>query len=137
VEIEKFDRLKKMLKSADSKHAASAKKLSEIADIVNIRTCWSELLSAVQNCMQDGMWIVSLDPKVSGGKIARVDITVQGFSDCLEDNDDGTSTERFRDRLRATPKFGEKTDIISEMLVESYLRRFTIKLDLEKPLSVK
>jgi hypothetical protein len=87
--------------------------------------------------MQNGMWIVSVDPKVSDGEITRINITVQGFSDCLEDNKDGTSTERFRDRLRATPQFGDKTDIISEMLVESYLRRFTIRLDLEQPLSVK
>jgi len=136
-EIDQFGRLKKMLKSANSKHEASAMQLNEIADIVNVRTRWSELISSIQKCMQPGMWIVSLDPKVSGGEITRINITVQGFSDCLEDNKDGTSTERFRDRLRATPQFGDKTDIISEMLVESYLRRFTIRLDLEQPLPVK
>jgi len=136
-EIAGFDTLKKRLSVAGGKHAESVKRLEEIAEPVEIRTSWSRMLNAIQSCMQDGMWVVALEPRISGNKITKLNLTVQGFSDCLEDNKDGTSTERFRDRLRATPQFGDKTDIISERLVESYLRRFTIRLELEEPLSVK
>jgi hypothetical protein len=68
-----------------------------------------------------------------------VDLTVQGFSDRLIDNDKGTASERFRDRLRATEQFGDKTEIVSERAVGSgdYLRRFKIDLELDPPLVVK
>lgn len=136
-EIAGFDTLKKRMTIAGGKHAASVKRLEEIAEPVEIRTSWSRMLNAIQSCMQDGMWVVAIEPRVSGNKITKLNLTVQGFSDCLKDNADGTATERFRDRLRATPLFGDKTVIISELLKESYLRRFTIRLELEEPLSVK
>jgi len=89
--------------------------------------------------MQEGMWVVELKPKPSGGSIAYVDLTVQSFSDRLVDNDEGTASERFRDRLRATEPFGEKTEIVSERAVGTgdYLRRFKINLELDPPLAVK
>jgi len=134
-EITRFKKVEKKLKFATQKHADSVAKLDKIAGVVNIRTRWSELISAVHECMQEGMWVVALEPSGSANKIDSINLTVQGFSDRLEDNSAGTSTERFRDRLRATSLFSDESDIISDReVVESSLRRFTIKLKLEKPI---
>ncbi len=134
-EIARFKKVEKKLKSATKKYTDSGEKLDKIAGVVGIRTRWSELISAVHECMQEGMWVVALEPKGSATKIDSINLTVQGFSDRLEDNSEGTSTERFRDRLRATDLFSDESDIISDReVVESSLRRFTIKLELEKPI---
>ncbi len=59
------------------------------------------------------------------------------FQTRIQDTDQGTASERFRNRLQATPFFNENSEIVSEMAVGGYLRRFSIQLDLTKPLNVE
>jgi type IV pilus assembly protein PilM len=137
-ESKAFKTLTLDLKRAAKQREASTDRLDKIAGVIGVRTRWSEILSAIQSCTQEGMWVVALAPRGSGSTIKEVALTVQGFSDRLEDTDEGTATERFRDRLRATSQFGDKTEIASEMAVGSgYLRKFTINLELVPPLSTK
>jgi hypothetical protein len=136
-EISKLDGLQKRLSIANKKYKVASERLDTIENVVGLRSRWSKIISAINSCMQEGMWIVGVTPRNSAGEIAEIDITVQAFSDCLIDNDKGTATERFRDHLRATSLFGDETEIIKEGLVESYLRRFTIRLKLKEPLAVK
>ncbi len=137
-EVKAFESLKTKLKHAAAERTTAVKRLDTVSDVIAIRTRWSEILNAIQSCMQEGMWVVELTPRVSGSTIKQISLTVQGFSDRLEDTEAGTATERFRNRLRATPLFGEKSDISSEMAVGSgYLRKFTINLELDSPLSTK
>jgi len=134
-EIKRFKKVEKKMKSSTIKHAASVEKLDQIAKVVGIRTSWSELVSAIHGCMQEGMWVVALNPRGTSKKINEINLTVQGFSDYLVDNDEGTSTERFRDRLRETPFFSDESDIISaNVIFKSSVRRFTINLKLEEPI---
>lgn len=134
-EIKRFKKVEKQLKSATIKHDASVEKLDQIAKVVGIRTRWSEVISAIHDCMQDGMWVVALEPQGTVRQINEINLTVQGFSDRLVDNDEGTATERFRDRLRATPFFTDESDVISaKVLFKSSVHRFTINLKLKNPI---
>jgi hypothetical protein len=134
-EIAEFKNIEKKLTKASKRHTASVERVDKIADIVSIRTRWNELISTVHECMQEGMWVVALEPRGSATQINEINLTVQGFSDRLIDDEAGTSTERFRDRLRATEFFSDKSDIISaNVIFKSSVRRFTIKLELEQPI---
>jgi type IV pilus assembly protein PilM len=137
-EVKAFKQLTTELKRVEGHRQAATERLDQIAGVIAVRARWSEILSAVQGCMQEGTWVVGLTPRGSGATIKEVALTVQGFSDRLEDTTEGTATERFRDRLRATEQFGDKSEIASEMAVGSgYLRKFTINLELDPPLSTK
>jgi type IV pilus assembly protein PilM len=137
-EVADFKQLTTTLKKAGSQRSLKVKRFDAVADVIGIRTLWSEILHAVQSCMQEGMWVVALEPRRNGTTIKQVALTVQVFSDRLEDTDAGTATERFRDRLRAMPQFGDKTDIAKERAVGSgSLRKVTINLELDPPLSMK
>ena len=115
----------------------SKARLNEVAQLINVRTSWSRIFDTIRRNLGEGMWLIKVVPRVTSGEIRKVDITVQGFSDCMLDTDKGTASERFRDRLRATSYFTDKTDIVSMGEVGSYLRRFKIRLVLEHPLMVK
>jgi len=138
-EVATFQSLAADLDRAADQRTKAVERLDTITRVVGLRTRWSELLDAVHGCMQEGMWVVEVKPRGSGASMKEVALTVQGFSDRLVDNDKGTATERLRDRLRATPQFGDRTEIASEMAVGSgdYLRKFTINLELDPPLSSK
>ncbi len=137
VEVKAFSLTTKELTRAIDKREEAVQRQDTIAEVIDARHRWGEVLTAVHSCMQEGMWVVELKPKPRGATIPQVELTVQAFSDRLVDNDDGTASERFRDRLRATEPFGPTTEIVSERAVGSYLRRFTINLELDRPLMTK
>ncbi len=138
-EVKAFQLLTADLNRASDEREEAVQRLGDVAGVIGMRRSWGEILNAVHRCMQEGMWVVELNPRPQGQTISHVDLTVQGFSDRLIDNDKGTASERFRDRLRATEQFGDKTEIVSERAVGSgdYLRRFKIDLELDPPLVVK
>ena len=138
-EVQAFQRLTTELNRVSDERDESVTRLKDVAGVIGARRNWGGVLNAIHTCMQEGMWVVELKPRLQGGSIAHMELTVQGFSDRLVDNDEGTASERFRDRLRATEQFGEKTEIVSERAVGSgdYLRRFKINLELDPPLAVK
>lgn len=138
-EVKAFQLLTAELNRASDEREEAVQRLGDVAGVIGMRRSWGEILNAVHRCMQEGMWVVELNPRPQGQTISHVDLTVQGFSDRLIDNDKGTASERFRDRLRATEQFGDKTEIVSERAVGSgdYLRRFKIDLELDPPLVVK
>lgn len=138
-EIKTFKGLTTDLKRASGDRSEAVERLDRVSRVVAIRTRWSELLDGVHSCMQDGMWVVELNPKSTGSSISKVGLTVRCFSDCLVDNEEGTAAERFRDRLRAIPMFGDETAIVGEMAegTGDYLRKITISLQLDPPFSTK
>ena len=138
-EVKAFSLLTKDLKRASAKREEAVQRQDAITEVIGSRRRWSGVLGAIHGCMQEGMWVVELKPKPRGTKIPQLELTVQAFSDRLVDNDEGTASERFRDRLRSTEQFGDATEIVSERAVGSgdYLRRFTINLELDPPLVTK
>lgn len=125
------------LEQATQQREAAAARVTVLTELIADRTQWGELLVHVRSCLQEGMWLTAVTPEVAGGKISKVEITVQAFSDRLEDNAQGTATERFRNRLRTKPFFKENSEIVSEMAVAAYLRRFSIRLELVNPINVQ
>ncbi len=137
-EISSFNQKKATLARASAQREGAAARLKELMDLIENRTQWLELLAAVRDGMQPGMWVTGVSPEIERGRIERIDLTVQAFTDRLQDiRDQGTATELFRNRLRSMAPFKENSEIISEMAVGAYLRRFTIRLELEAPLNVQ
>jgi len=135
--IEAFSKTERQLAQATAAREAAASRLAEVTGLVGSRSRWLELLEGVRNSMQQGMWVTAVTPVVVGDRIPRVDITLQAFSDRLKDDDMGTASERLRNRLRSMPLFEDNSEIISEMAVGAYLRRFSIRLELVNPISVQ
>jgi len=136
-EVSSFAQKRQALAQATARREEAAARLKEVTDLIAGRTQWIELLGAVRGCMQAGMWVTGVKPGMERGQIQRVEITVQAFSDRIQDTEQGTATERFRNRLRATPLFKDNSEIVSEMAVGAYLRRFSIQLELATPLNVE
>lgn len=136
-ETKAFAQTKKNLERASADREVAAARFEEVAELIGSRSRWIEILAGVRDCMQEGMWVTAVTPEVAGNQIPRVEITLQAFSDRLKDNEQGTASERLRNRLRSMPLFKENSEIISEMAVGAYLRRFSIRLELVNPINVQ
>lgn len=136
-EVSGFVQKQKNLVLVTDERYVAEKRLDEVLLLIADRSQWIELLGAIRGCMEAGMWMTSVTPEISAGRISRVEIMVQAFTDRLQDTDQGTATERFRNRLRATPFFKENSEIVSEMAVGAYLRRFSIRLELINPINTQ
>jgi type IV pilus assembly protein PilM len=135
-----FNQTKAQLEKARTERESALGRFEELTGLIGSRSRWSEILAGVRDCMQEGMWITAVTPEVAGTRIMRVDITLQAFSDRLKDDEQGkqgTASERLRNRLRSMPLFKENSEIVSEMAVGAYLRRFSIRLELVNPINVQ
>jgi len=98
-----------------------------LAEQVALRTRWIDLLQAIGESLADGMWISALEPELTGGKVTSLRVTVQGFSDRMEDTGEGTAAELLRDRLRQTASFEDGSEIV-RMSIGSYRREIILQL---------
>lgn len=137
MEIQSFTETRLQLEQAVAAREAAAAKLTEATELIGSRIRWIEILEGIRGCMQEGMWVTAVTPEITGGQIPRLDITLQAFSDRLKDDAQGTASERLRNRLRSTTLFKENSEIVSEMAVGAYLRRFSIRLELVNPINVQ
>ncbi len=135
--VAEFTETKGQLEKARAEREAAVVRFEEVTELIGSRSRWSEILAGVRDCMQEGMWVTAVTPEVAGRQIPRVEITLQAFSDRLKDNEQGTASERLRNRLRSMPLFKENSEIVSEMAVGAYLRRFSIRLELVNPINVQ
>lgn len=135
-EIQGFVSKQNALKDSIAERETYAERFQDVANLIDQRTQWIALLKDIRSCLQPGMWLTSVAPETRGNQIQQVTITVQAFTDRLQNTAQGTATELFRNRLRETPAFSENSEIVSETPVGSYLRRFSIRLELETPINV-
>jgi type IV pilus assembly protein PilM len=136
-EVQAFSGTKKRLEQAVAAREKAAARFEELATLIGSRSRWLEVLAGVRGCMQEGMWITAVTPDIAGKQITRLEITLQAFSDRLIDDEKGTASERLRNRLRSTPLFKDTSEIVSEMAVGAYLRRFSIRLELVTPITIQ
>ncbi len=136
-EIKSYTETKRQLEQAVAQREAAAARLAEATELIGSRSRWIEILEGIRGCMQEGMWVTAVTPEVTGGRILRLEITLQAFSDRLKDDEQGTASERLRNRLRSTALFNANSEIVSEMAVGAYLRRFSIRLELVNPINVQ
>lgn len=134
--IAQFESTQTRLTDVSRERVAARARLESVAAPVVNRGRWLGLLEAVHESMVEGMWITGWKPEVREGTIARIELTVHGFTDRLQDTDEMTATERFREALRSQAVFAPTTEIVSEMVVGrgNYMRRFVINLVLAEPI---
>ena len=135
-EDSRFSGIKNNLSQVLNKKDKALSRLADLSNVVNSRTDWIEIFSEIHSCMDEGMWLTELVPVTKKGKTTHIEITMRGFADKLVDDASGTATEHFRDNLRNSEYFTDKTDIIREWVVEKddYLRTFAISAALTSPI---
>ncbi|MBC8453726.1 type IV pilus assembly protein PilM [PVC group bacterium] len=135
-EDSRFSGIKNNLSQVLNKKDKALSRLGDLSNVVNSRTDWIEIFSEIHSCMDEGMWLTELVPVTKKGKTTHIEITMWGFADKLVDDASGTATEHFRDNLRNSEYFTDKTDIIREWVVEKddYLRTFAISAALTSPI---
>ncbi len=109
-----------------------------LAALIAQRTQWSEILTTIDECQLDGMWVRRLEA-VEGadkGSVKRVRITGAGFKDRLDrvrtSGADETAITIFNDRLKATALFGDGTIIDKQhSSQDNLLREYVITAVIE------
>lgn len=125
----------KLQKALEAKKEVK-KKADSLASLVTERTVWLSILEAIHGALLDGMWITAVTPVIEKDTIIAVEVSGRGFSDRIAKVDN--PFEVFRDRLRATPLFSDKTDItrMPAAVANAPTREVTLQVVLESPLSV-
>jgi type IV pilus assembly protein PilM len=146
-QIESLNQEKRQLINALGKRDEEQLRTDEILRLVDLRTQWARNLTAVQDCLQEGMWLtevtpVRTSPPTQTNEVYAVDVSVAGFHDklqILEQQSEGTASEIFRNKLRESGQFTDETDIVKELPLSGmgYERRFTVRLDLETPIPLQ
>lgn len=133
------------LRVASREKAAVQAKADEITGVVQSRTRWIEMIEDVRGATLDGMWLTSVKPMEDNmGRVASVEVAGKAFRDRLRHLEEagaagGTPIERFRDKLRESDHFTDKTEITWELPVvsDAYLREFRVRAVLAKPLKAE
>ncbi|MCA1810268.1 MAG: type IV pilus assembly protein PilM [Lentisphaerae bacterium] len=108
----------------------SARRLQQV---VLRRVRWLQLLDQIHGSLLDGMWLVSLAPEA--GPTGNIEsIVVRGF--IFADKASDKSVAQFRDNLRASLEFDQKTEIERAPLPhqDDYAREFTVRIVLSETL---
>ncbi len=108
--------------------------LSEIVRLIDQRTFWLRLMNTIHGCLLEGMWINAIRPVLHDGRIEALEITGRGFNDKLRfaATVDKTPIVVYRDRLRESGYFSDKTDLERQLLRDP-IWEFTIRAYLREP----
>lgn len=145
--VQALERIERPMAALEADLAAVQAELDQIAGLAERREEWLRLLTDVQAVLPRGLWIDRLDavrvteddlretPELAPGAIKALTVSGRGF---LDDVPTPEPLYTFRNQLRASPRFAESTEFTSLPSPEpgSYLRQFTLSIDLEQPLSL-
>ncbi|MDI6773791.1 MAG: type IV pilus assembly protein PilM [Verrucomicrobiota bacterium] len=134
--IADFRKIEGRLKSVQQEKQAVQKDLDEIALVIGTRTQWLQMIDAIHACLLDGMWLNSIRPLApAGDRVEGVEIVGRGFDDKLKlaATVDKTPIVVYRDRLRESGLFSDKTELERQLLIDSTWE-FTIRARLNKPI---
>jgi len=127
----------KLLKTQETACAATKAKADGLRRLIERRTDWIRIVSGVQDCLLDGMWLVSLEPiKDTTGQIIAIRLVGYGFKDKMDlvtiGKGSATAAELLCERLKKNTVFHSNPKIVDERspMNEQYLRQFTIEAPL-------
>ncbi|MBM4147466.1 MAG: type IV pilus assembly protein PilM [Lentisphaerae bacterium] len=125
-----------------SEKAVVDKQMGFLLWLVESRGRWLQVLSALDACLLDGMWLTSVKPVDSGdGAVRRVKVTGVGFADKLKaaERADATAVEVLVERLKKSPEFGPGVEIKPVPLpaMGASSRDFEVVVDLVVPIVVQ
>lgn len=108
------------LQSAIQQKNDTETKMHAVLDVIGLRTRWVEIIQALYDNTLDGMWITAVRPETDARRthIESLEVTGRAFEDKLravEAEETVTPLMVFRDRLRASPRFSEKTDLLRQL----------------------
>lgn len=134
-QIQTLDARTKALAVQVSMREKASDRISSVTSVINKRTRWSEIIDNIRENLLAGMWITSIKmvddrEKADDEKNAMIiEMEGVGFHDRLqkEDKPDANAIMIFRDKLRASKYFTEKTEI-KQYSPGSYSRKFKIWL---------
>jgi type IV pilus assembly protein PilM len=131
--IQRLDVVKKQLDTVERQKMDIGVQADALLKLVELRTRWTRILDAIHGQLAEGMWLTEIKPAEENGVIDRISISGRGFVDKVADANEVTAIEALRDRLKATPFFGEGTQIVYQPVVgtEAFAREFTISLVLK------
>jgi len=91
----------------------SRARLDSLVSIVGSRSGWIEIMASLDACLLDGMWITSIRPVESDGKVKQLVIKGLGFADRMRaaERPDATAAEVLVERIKANAAFSAETSI--------------------------
>ena len=96
-------------------------KINKLTDLERKRGVWRSLAGAISTNLPAGMWLTRLNPVASlpgadpaapppsPSAVAAIEIEGMGYLDRIKSSE---AIGEFRDRLRASPQFSDKTEIV-------------------------
>ena len=119
-------------------------RLDQVLGLLDQRAAWSQVMSAIQSSLPDGMWLTSVKPVYEQGEpdrrgmpgplqLTRLELSGVGYMDKVAD---AQPIREFRDRLRESAFFADTTEIRRQPSPQpdGYLREFELDAVLENPL---
>ncbi len=120
-------------------------KIERLQGVVEKRTAWLEMLAEIQRNLPADLFLTAITPErepkadvnqagqagAPAGSVVRVEISGMGYRDKVVST---APIIDFRDKLRASPLFDEKTDFRLLPDAGQYVREFTIAVELREPL---
>lgn len=154
-EVAKVAPVDAQLKAVEERNAVLKARADSLAEVAQGRARWLRVLDGIRDCLPDGMWLVSLAPCKPAGQEpvrsrrsapaaeqtgprgeSRIDhLRIRGML-FLDREGEKSGVVHFRDRLRESPLFTEKTEIELAPPVnpDDYAREFTIVIELREPI---
>jgi len=131
--IDDLNEMWKRMEAVQSSRAAAEVRFHRLAGVTERRTRWLRVLEALHRNVLDGMWLTALEPRERDGEVGEILIRGMGFIDKVKS---GAEVEVFRDRLIASPQFGEGTHIerLRDAMSGDYALEFTIVCTLADPI---
>jgi len=115
---------------------------TDIVDVVERRSQWIRIFDAIHGCLLDGMWLTTVRANVADDMTAAsIEVSGVGFEDKLgvHDTPEITAIEKFRDALKGSELFTDNVEITEQPPPgqQDASRKFTLRLQLEKPLKIR
>lgn len=154
--VQELEAVEKPLKAAQTQYIAAEEQLRLFDGLLQSRTEWLSLLAEIQKSLPRGLWISHFIPlrspltgsasgvaaiptagvgTVPPGSVSKIELTGHGYIDDIGSAD---PIIQFRDKLRVSDKFGEKTEITwtPTPLAGEFIRNFKIEVALKKPITL-
>ncbi len=156
--VTKLENVEALLKPIEAKKEQIKTRPEQLINLVHQRTLWLNILENIHSAMPEGMWLLSLAPleqsgsAQSAGPTGRRQPAPGGAADTAHsvgttthirikgmifmDKATDKSIVQFRDKLRDSALFTEKTDIEEMPMLkpEDYARQFTVLIELKEPI---
>jgi type IV pilus assembly protein PilM len=116
-------------------------RLNSLVSTVGSRSRWIEIMSSLDSCLLNGMWITSLRPVEADGSVKQLVVKGYGFADRMHaaERPDATAAEVLVERLSTNAVFSGETAVRPTPApgADSAVWEFEVLVGLRDPLTVR